>query len=58
MNETESIPCPFCGEMSEVPIDPSAGSQLFTTDCEVCCRPFDVEVRIGLGGEPEVKVCG
>ena len=38
----ESIVCPFCGQASEVAIDTSVPSQRFTTDCEVCCRPFEV----------------
>jgi hypothetical protein len=42
MELTESIPCPFCGQPCEVPLDTSIASQRFTTDCEVCCRPFEV----------------
>jgi hypothetical protein len=38
----ESIVCPFCGQASEVAIDTGVPSQRFTTDCEVCCRPFEV----------------
>ena len=38
----ESIACPFCGQPSEVGIDTSVSSQRFTSDCEVCCRPFEV----------------
>ena len=29
----------------EVPIDTTVDSQRFTTDCEVCCRPFEVFVE-------------
>ena len=42
MEICESISCPFCGQASEVVIDTSVPSQRFTTDCEVCCRPFEV----------------
>ena len=42
MEEFVDIQCPFCGQTCEVVIDTSAGSQRFTTDCEVCCRPFEV----------------
>jgi hypothetical protein len=38
----ESISCPFCGQNSALEIDTSVASQEFVTDCEVCCRPFDV----------------
>jgi hypothetical protein len=44
MEVSESIQCPFCGQMFEVVIDTSVSSQRFTTDCEVCCRPFEVIV--------------
>jgi transposase-like protein len=42
MRETESIQCPFCGQECTVPIDTGVRSQRFITDCEVCCRPFEV----------------
>jgi hypothetical protein len=38
----ENVQCPFCGQGFELAIDTSIASQHFTTDCEVCCRPFDV----------------
>ncbi len=49
MEITESIPCPFCGQACEVPIDTNMPSQRFTTDCEVCCRPFEVIVECEAG---------
>ena len=42
MQVTESIQCPFCGQSFELVIDTSVESQQFTTDCEICCRPFEV----------------
>ena len=39
---TEAIQCPFCGQQFELLIDTSVASQRFTTDCEICCRPFEV----------------
>ena len=42
MQICEPIHCPFCGQCFELAIDTSVASQRFTTDCEVCCRPFDV----------------
>jgi len=50
MEEFVDIQCPFCGQTCEVVIDTSGGSQRFTTDCEVCCRPFEVVVECK-GGE-------
>jgi transcription elongation factor Elf1 len=41
----QTVQCPFCGGDSEVGIDTSVGDQSFTTDCEVCCRPFEIRVE-------------
>jgi hypothetical protein len=38
---TEAL-CPYCGQTCELVIDTSLARQRFTTDCEVCCRPFEV----------------
>jgi len=42
MEVSESIQCPFCGQQFEIVLDTSLLQQRFTTDCEVCCRPFEV----------------
>ena len=42
MQISEPVHCPFCGQSFDLAIDTSVASQRFTTDCEVCCRPFDV----------------
>jgi transcription elongation factor Elf1 len=42
MEVSENIQCPFCGQRSEIVVDTSMGSNRFTTDCEVCCRPMEV----------------
>jgi hypothetical protein len=42
MEVSADIQCPFCGQRFELIIDTSIASQRFTTDCEVCCRPFEV----------------
>ena len=39
--------CPVCGERIESAADPSQGSsQRYVEDCQVCCRPLTLEVRI------------
>ena len=45
MQVSESIQCPFCGQTFDLTIDTSVSSQRFTTDCEICCRPFEVVVE-------------
>jgi len=42
MEISETVACPFCGQFNEVNVDISLPRQRFGTDCEVCCRPFDV----------------
>lgn len=42
MQEHGEVQCPYCGQSMEVPIDTALERQRFTTDCEVCCRPFEV----------------
>lgn len=59
MNDSLSIECPHCGETFELAWDASEGSAQFTVDCEVCCRPMSVTVRINDKGELEgVEVAG
>ena len=50
MEEFTDIQCPFCGQTFEVVVDTSVGQQVFTTDCEICCRPLEV-VAVCKGGE-------
>ena len=45
METPESVACPFCGQFSEVMVDTAIRQQRFTTDCEVCCRPFEIVVE-------------
>jgi hypothetical protein len=42
MQVFESVQCPFCGQSFEIAIDTTVTSQRFTTDCEICCRPFEI----------------
>jgi hypothetical protein len=45
MQVSTRITCPFCGQAFDLAIDTSIASQQFTTDCEICCRPFEVSVE-------------
>jgi len=53
MHDSISIDCPHCGETFSLALDASEGSAEFTVDCEVCCRPMTVSVRINDDGELE-----
>lgn len=44
--------CAWCGEPNEVTLDVSAGLlQSFVIDCDVCCRPNQLAVRIDVETE-------
>jgi hypothetical protein len=49
MQETATVQCPYCGQNCEVELDATIPSQRFTTDCEVCCRPFAVHAECEAG---------
>ncbi len=54
--ETYSVQCPSCWEMIELTVDCSAGSQEYTEDCEVCCRPISLLIKIHADGNTELEV--
>ena len=58
MVEMEEIQCPFCGQRFELGIDTTVASQRFTTDCEVCCRPFEVVAECEAGEILSLDVVG
>ena len=39
---SEPIQCPYCGQTFELVVDTTTAFQRFMTECEVCCRPFEV----------------
>jgi transposase-like protein len=49
MESNATVYCPFCGQPSELVLDTSVASQRFETDCEVCCRPFEVTAECAPG---------
>ena len=56
--DTEAeVPCPYCGEVNEIALDPGSGTeQEYVEDCQVCCRPWRVAVHYDLQGEAEVTL--
>lgn len=49
------IQCPFCGEPTEVELDDELesaepGEHELVRDCDVCCRPITVRLRVGADG--------
>jgi transcription elongation factor Elf1 len=56
VEEFAKVQCPFCGQRFEVEVDPTEARQVFTTDCEVCCRPFELRVECRAGSVVSVEV--
>ena len=52
MDDYFTVTCPYCGETSEIFIEPDVGGS-FVQDCEVCCNPWLVRVT-SAGGERDV----
>jgi len=51
-----TVPCPYCGEINEIALDPGSGSQQeYIEDCQVCCRPWRVVVSYLPDGTAEVS---
>ena len=51
MIEETTVTCPACWETIELTLDLSAGSQTYTEDCPVCCRPMTVHLVVADNGE-------
>lgn len=58
MEDTATVDCPFCGQSMELVLDTTVTSQRFVTDCEVCCRPFEVTAECEDGNVVSVAVAG
>lgn len=47
LEEFENFLCPYCGESNELVVDISGGpNQEFVVDCEVCCAPIVVRLKV------------
>jgi len=47
----KSILCPYCGETNKLLIDCSVPQQNYIEDCQVCCRPIELDVVVDHQGE-------
>ncbi len=54
-DDVAHVACPYCGEVVELLLDPGGGAvQEYVEDCEVCCQPWQIEVRYE-GGTAKVS---
>lgn len=44
------VSCPYCGEAFETSADISAGPSKYVEDCQICCQPIEMELRIDDNG--------
>jgi hypothetical protein len=50
------VVCPYCGEASDVSLDPGSGAvQDYVEDCPVCCQPWRVTVHYHGDGTASVR---
>ena len=57
LSDTERVFCPYCGESNEVRVDLAGGAvQEYVQDCEVCCQPWFVRVKLDGEGYASVSV--
>jgi hypothetical protein len=53
-----TIDCPFCGEPTDIDTEvdlesADPGEHVFVQDCDVCCHPITVRLRVSADGEVE-----
>jgi len=54
--EEKQVQCPYCGELIDILIDCSIPQQNYIEDCQVCCRPINVDVVVTHDGALTVVV--
>ena len=48
-----AVHCPYCGEGFETSADASAGPCKYVEDCQVCCQPIEMELKVDDDGKFE-----
>lgn len=43
------VECPYCGEVFDVAVDPSQEFQSYVEDCQVCCKPIQLDIEVEEG---------
>lgn len=55
VDDWTEVECPYCGETMGIYLDPQTRGRL-VQDCEVCCRPWEMEVRRDREGRLHLQV--
>lgn len=56
LEQTVELSCPYCGEVFTTFVDTSQGSFSTIEDCQVCCRPIQINVECAAGEIASVGV--
>ncbi len=57
MGEEIEFDCPYCGEINYTEVFLSEGkSQSFVYDCEVCCRPIELNINVDRNGNVNLGI--
>ncbi|MBN1481332.1 CPXCG motif-containing cysteine-rich protein [candidate division KSB1 bacterium] len=48
------IQCPYCWQKFAIQVDPTIRQQEYVEDCQVCCRPITVIVKVDEKGRPHI----
>lgn len=52
--QEKTIQCPYCWESINILVDCSVEAQEYIEDCEVCCQPIQIQVRL-IGEETDIQ---
>ena len=47
----QTIGCPYCGESISILVDDTLPEQRYVEDCQVCCRPIELDVAVTPNGD-------
>ena len=47
----QTIGCPYCGESISILVDDTLPEQRYVEDCQVCCRPIELDVAVAPNGD-------
>lgn len=55
MIQEKWITCPYCGEHITLLADDSVEEQSYIEDCQVCCKPMEIQLTVSQDGRCHVE---
>lgn len=56
MRDPIEVTCPYCGEPGTITVGEEEEAAEFVQDCPVCCRPWQVRIKIRRDGSADVSI--